>query len=50
MVKCVGGSLGVLVRLVWKSQGVGVGGFVSEFWTSGTDYLLTLTIIMSRVC
>ena len=29
---------------------VGVGGWVSEFWTSGIVYMLILTISMSIVC
>ena len=57
MVVCVGGSVGVLMRFVWRSLGLGrgvlgcvwvcvcwgvggvcvwgVGGWASEFWTSG---------------
>ena len=30
--------------------GVWVGGWVSEFWTSGIIYVLILTVSMSTVC
>ena len=66
MVVCVGVSVGVLMRFVQRSLGVGmgvfgdgcvgvgwvcvldVGGWVSEFWTSGIVCILKLT--MSTVC
>ena len=37
---------------VWVGVGMkrGVGGWVSEFWTSGIVYMLILTINMSTVC
>ena len=56
VVVCVGGSVGVLMRFVWRSLGVGmgcvggVGGWVSEFWTSGIVYMLICTLSMSTVC
>ena len=42
----------VLFFQAFTSRGVfgGVGGWVSEFWTSGTVYMLKLTISMSIVC
>ena len=52
MVVCGGGCVGVLMRFVW----LGVFGWgwvcvwacrVSEFWTNGIVYMLTLTISMS---
>ena len=62
-VVCVGGSVGVLMRFVWRSLGVGMGvlrwgrvcvwgvdGWVSEFLTSGIVYILILRISMSIVC
>ena len=50
----VGGSLGVLTRFVWRSLSVewvgwGVGGWVSEFWTSSIVYMLIPTMGMSTV-
>ena len=63
MVVCVGGSVGVLTRFVWRLLGVGMGvlgwdgcifggldGLVSEFWTRGIVLKLILTISMSIVC
>ena len=63
MVVCVGRSVGVLLRFVWMSLGVGrgvlrwwgvgvwgVGRWVSELWTSGIVCMLILTISMSTVC
>ena len=63
MMVCGGGSVGVLMRFVWRSLGVGrgvlggggwvsggVGGWASEFWTSDIVYMLILTISMSTVC
>ena len=55
-----GGSMGVLMRFVWRSLvwgwvfwvglGVCLGVWVSEFWTSGIVNTLILTISMSTVC
>ena len=64
MVVCGGGPVGVLMRFIWTSLGVGRGvlgyvcvfgfggeGFwVSEFWTSGIAYMLILPLSMSTVC
>ena len=54
MVVYVGGSVGVLKRFVWRSLGVGMDvfgvlGWVREFLTRGTVYMLMLTISMSLV-
>ena len=62
MVVCVGGSVDVLMRFVWKWMGVemgvlgrrwvcvwGVGGWVSELWTSGIVNMLILTLSMRIV-
>ena len=59
VVVCVDGSVGVLLRFVWKSLSVGMGVsgwgrgvfgvWLSEFWTSGIVYILILTINMSIV-
>ena len=63
MVVCVCWSAGVIMKFVWRSQGVGMGvlgrggdvfggvaGWDSEFWISGIVYILTLTRSMSTVC
>ena len=64
MVVCGCESMGVLMRFVWRSLGVGgvccggvgvcfvvcVGGWVSAFWTSGIVYMLILTVSTSTVC
>ena len=65
MVVCIGGSVALLMRFVWRSLGCGdgcvgvgvggclgvwVGGWVSEFWTSGLVYMIIFTISMSAVC
>ena len=62
VVVCGCGSVGVLMRFVWRSLGVGMGvlGWVgcvfggvgermNEFWTSGIVYMLILAISMSTV-
>ena len=63
MVVCVGGCLGILMRFVRRSLGMGmgvlgrrwvcvwgVGEWVSEFWTSGIVYMPIHIIRMNTVC
>ena len=63
MVVCVGGCLGILMRFVRRSLGMGMGvlgrrwvcvwgvsGWVSEFWTSGIVYMPIHIIRMNTVC
>ena len=57
MVVCVGGFVGVLMRFVWRSLGVGMGvcfglwvGRWVRFWTHAIDYMPILTIGINTVC